>query len=393
MPPLLHSIQGPSSSDRWLHCPPSARLGEKFKERFGDKGSSFAAEGTAAHSLAELKLRKELGEINDFVFKAQADDLKSTHPDMPWSKMDWATDVYVDTVMGAYYEVKRTCSDAQLLIEQRYEMAPWAEHCFGTADATIVSDTVLHVLDYKNGSGVPVSAVENSQARLYGLGAINAWGDLYAFKTVKNTIVQPNLDSISTEEIDKDDLIAWGESIAPLAQLAWEGEGEFNSGEWCRFCPAKALCYHRAVRCMEVLRNGPDNPGIIPDEEIPRILDLADQVEAWLKDVKAYAYSMALKGNYYPGYKLVEGRRPPRKWMDENAVVDQLSRAGYGDEQIYQKKLIGVGDAEKLLGKAAFRAVLGELTVQGQGALALVPESDRRLAINSPEAAFADLAD
>lgn len=392
MPPNLHSVIGPSSADRWLHCAGSVRLAEKFRERFGDRSSPFAEEGTQAHALAELKLRREIGEINDFSFKEMRKALEVEKPDLNWKKIDWATDIYVDAVMTAYYEAKAQCPDTILVIEQRYDMSRWAKGCFGTGDATIVSDVVLHVFDYKNGSGVPVTAIENPQARLYGLGAINEYGDLYGFKTVRNTIVQPNLDSITTEELTREQLLEWGDSIREPARKAWEGVQEYDAGSWCRFCAARALCYHRAAKAMTVFQSGMQTPGVIPDEEIPKILECADVAEAWIKDIREYARSQALKGQTWNGFKLVAGRRPPRRWTDHEAVVDQLSRAGYTDDQIYKpKELISVSDAEKLVGKQGFRAILGQFCTQPEGAPALVPESDKRLSLNSSEAAFADL--
>ena len=143
---------------------------------------------------------------------------------------------------------------------------------------------------------------------------------------------------------------------------------------------------------MTIFDSGLQTPGILPDEEIPRILEVADIAEAWIKDIREYARSQALKGEHFPGFKLVAGRRPPRKWADVEAVIDQMSRAGYTNEQIYKpREVINPGEAEKLLGKPAFRAILGQFSVQGDGAPVLVPESDKRLSITSGEYAFADL--
>jgi hypothetical protein len=385
--PGLHAVLSPSSAKRWLTCTPSARLEEKLRERFGDKSSVFAEAGTKAHSLAELKLRKATGEINDFSYQEQVKALGEIPSDM-----DWATDTYLDTVMREYLAAKQNCPDAILRVEQRIDMDPWAPKCFGTSDATVVSDGILVVLDYKNGSGVPVSAVDNPQARLYGLGAVNAFGDLYGFRTVKNVIVQPHLDSITDETMTKQDLLDWGDSIKPAADLAWKGEGEYVPGDHCKFCKAKALCYARAAQCMKLLSDSAmQNPGVIPDSEIPGILEFADQAEAWIKDIKEYAQGQALHGQNWPGWKLVSGRRPPAKWADNDAVIDQMARAGYTENQIYEKKLISVAEAKKLMGAPAFRALLGQFSVQGDGAPTLVPTSDKRLAINSAENAFADL--
>ena len=386
--PGVHAILSASSAKRWMSCPPSARLEEKLRDRFGDRSSPFAEEGTRAHALAELKLQKEIGLINDFSYKMQREAMTGVD-----NEMEWATDRYVDIVMQKYYEAKKSCPDAQIFIEQRLDFSTWVPHGFGTGDVVIVSDMILDVCDLKYGKGVPVSAEDNPQARCYGLGALSAYGDLYAFPKVRNTIIQPRLDSVTEETLTREELLRWAEEdLKPKAELAWAGEGEYDPGDHCRFCAARALCYHRAAKCMQIFDSGMQSPGILPDEEIPRILEVADIAEAWIADIRAYAKAQALKGQQWSGFKLVAGRRPPRKWTDAEAVIDQLSRAGYTDEQIYKpRELITVGEAEKLLGKPAFRAILGQFSVQGEGAPTLVPESDKRLSINSSEAAFADL--
>lgn len=392
MPPEKHALLSPSKCERWSSCTPSARLEEKLVERFGDGSSPFARRGTKAHALAEIKLRLGIGEINKFSFDAQKAALVESAKDLNWNELDWLTDVYADTVMTSYYKARNLDPGAQLLIEERYDMSDWVPGCFGTSDATVVCDSFLAVFDLKAGSGVPVTAVGNSQERLYGLGAVNAWGDLFKFDLVENHIVQPMLNAITEETMTKQELLDWGESLRPVAQLAYAGEGEFHSGPWCQFCAAKALCYHRALDCMKIITDtGAGEPGIIPDSEIPKILELADTAKKWIDDIQAYALKQALKGQQWPGYKLVEGRRPPRKWTSEEEVVDQLSRVGYPDDKIYNRKLIGIAEAERLLGKSAFRAILGQYTSQADGAPTLVPDSDKRLAVNSAEAAFNDL--
>lgn len=389
MAPNLHAILSASSSKRWMACPPSARLEERLRDRFGDRSSPFAEEGTRAHALAELKLKLEIGEINKFNYQTQRDAMTDLS-----SEMDWATDVYVDTVMQRFYEAKQTCSDAQLFIELRLDFSHWVPHGFGTGDAVIVSDSTLEVLDLKYGKGVPVDAVDNPQARCYGLGGLDAYGDLYGFKAIRNTIVQPRLGSVTEETLTREELLEWAETeLSPKAQLAWEGKGDYCPGDHCKFCAARALCYHRAAKCMQIFDSGFQTPGILPDEEIPRILEYADVAESWIKDIRDYARSQALKGHHWFGFKLVQGRRPPRRWSDDEAVIDQMSRAGYTDEQIYKpREIISVGEAEKLMGKQAFRAILGQFSTQGEGSPTLVPESDKRPAITTSEAAYADLA-
>lgn len=384
--PGLHAILSASAAKRWLSCPPSARLEQKLKSRFGEQSSTFAAEGTKAHALSELKLRKELGELNDFTFQENRKALGPID-----NEMEFMTDIYVDTVMEKFYAAWQNCPDAILQIEERLDFSPWVPEGYGTGDAVIVSDFGLEVIDLKYGKGVPVDAVENPQARLYGLGAHHTYGDLYGYAHVRNTIVQPRLDSITEETLTRQELLDWGESIKPTAQLAWKGLGDYHAGDHCQFCAARALCYHRATQAMKIFDTGFDAPGILPDSEIPRILQYAAVAENWIKDIQEYALQQAVKGRDWPGYKLVEGRKPNRRWADEAKVAAQLVKAGYTEDQLYQKKFLTIGDAEKLLGRPGFKALLEGLTVRGSGAPTLVPESDKRPAFNDPDKVFSDL--
>ena len=372
-----------------MECPPSARLNQKLIERFGETPSPYAAEGTHAHAVAELKLRLELGELNKFSYEKQVGALGELS-----AEMDRATDYYVDIVLEKYYEAKNRCGEAQLLIEQHLDFSPWVPHGFGTGDAVIVSDMGLEVCDLKYGKGVPVMAEENPQARLYGLGALNEFGAIYGFTHVRNTIIQPRLDSVTSETLTREELIAWGESICDTAQLAWEGKGEFHPGDHCKFCNARAICKARAIESMGVFAYGFDNPDVLPDTAIPEILKVADTAEAWLKDVRAYAMAQALKGAEIRGYKLVRGRAPGRKWRNEDAVIDQAARAGYTEAQYMKpRELMSVSALEKSLGKTAFNALFGEFVTQGDAALTLVPETDKREAYSTADAAFADLVE
>ena len=384
--PGVHALLSPSKAKQWLTCPPSARLSAKFSQRFGEQSSEYAAEGTKAHAVAELKLRLELGGINKFSFDAQKKALGEIS-----AEMDRNTDTYVDVVLEKYYAAKKVCPDARLFVEQRLDMTRWIPECFGTADAVIVSDTLLEVCDYKYGKGVPVDAVENPQARCYGLGAVNAFGDLYSFTHVRNTIIQPRLDSITEELLTKEALLEWGESIKPTAELAWKGEGQFHPGDNCRFCAAKAVCKARAYESFDLLSACLDTPGVLPDEAIPGILKVADTCEAWLKDVKAYALSQALRGQEWPGYKLVKGKRPSRAFSDDEKAEEQLIRAGYTPEQYKVTRMKTVAEVEKLLGKKAFDALMGSLVIQGEGNLMLVPEGDKRVEFESADVVFSDM--
>ena len=409
MPPSLHAVLGASSAHRWLACTPSARLAEKFDQRFGRRESTFAAEGTKAHELAELKVRRELyivdgmttatysrmtekqqaeyQGINEFRYKALREELGDIPEDM-----EHATDSYCDIVIEKYLQAKDVDESTQIYLEQRVDYSKWVPSGFGTGDCVIVSDALLEIIDYKHGKGIPVAAAKNPQLRLYALGASAVFSALYDFSKVRYTIVQPRLQSVSDETISLDDLLQWADNeVVEPAKLAWLGKGDFHPGEHCRFCSAKAVCSARVSEALKMFQYGLESPGILPDEQIPEILPLLDDAEAWIKDIKAYAENQALHGQTIRGYKLVRGKRPNRVWKDAEEVRAQLLRSGYGTGQFEETKLKPVGEIEKTLGKTAFRALLGDLVHQGDGKLILVPESDSRQAYSSADAAFDDL--
>ena len=409
MPPQLHAILGASSAKRWLTCTPSARLGERLTSRFGSESSPYAQEGTKAHALAEIKVRKafyasdgmtttvysrmsqEERDAYTGINAFRYDALRAELGDIP-ADMEHATDAYCDVVMEKYLSAKDQDASTRLLLEQRLDYSRWVPSGFGTGDCVIVSDSLLEIADLKYGLGIPVDAVDNPQLRLYGLGAIAKFGQLYDFPAVRMTIIQPRLESVSEETLGRVELLDWAEAeVREKAQQAWKGVGDFVPGDHCRFCPAKAVCSARVSEALKLFRYGFESPGLIPDEQIPGILETLDVAEAWIKDFRSYAEKQALNGQKFPGWKLVRGKKPNRRWADPEEVRAQLLRAGYAPGQIETTSLKPVGEIEKTIGAKAFRALVGGLVAQGEGRLTLVPESDKRLEYASADAAFADL--
>ena len=411
MPPSLHAVLGASSAHRWLVCTPSARLSEKFDQRYGRKESEYAAEGTKAHALGELKIRQALYKadgmtaakhsrmgkaeqeaypgINSRRYKALRDALGDIPEDM-----EQATDSYCDVVMSKYLRTREADPGAQLLLEQRLDYSTWVPSGFGTGDAVIVSDRLLEIMDYKHGTGIPVSAVDNPQLRLYGLGAYARFHTLFNFPAVRMTIIQPRLESVTEETLAVDELLHWAETaVVERAKLAWAGTGEFVPGEHCRFCSAKAVCSARVARGLKVFQYGLEAPDLISDEQLADILPLLDDAAAWIADIKAYAENQALHGQRIPGYKLVRGKKPNRVWSNTEEVEAALLRSGYPEDVFRETRLKPPGQIEKALGKTAFQAILSDYVAQGEGKLILVPESDKRLEYSSTAAVFDDLGD
>ncbi len=369
-----HALLSASSSHRWLHCSPSARLEEQFE----NTTSVFAAEGTAAHELSEHKLRLFLGQ-------------KSKRPvsEFDSEEMDYYTDVYVDYAIELITATRANCKDPIILIEQRLDFSCYVPEGFGTGDLVIIADGTLDIADYKHGKGVAVSAEDNPQMKLYALGALALFDSLYDIQRVRMTICQPRLESISTYEVSADELTAWAEKeLKPKAQLAINGEGEFLPGEHCRFCRARRTCRSRAEEHLSLARHDFKLPSLLTDEEISEVLGLADRLSVWAADIYAYATDLSIREDKeWQGYKLVEGRSN-RRYTSESAVVEAATAAGYTD--IYKHSLIGITDMEKLLGKKHFKELLSDLVEKPAGKPTLVSISDKRQPITLKNTAEVD---
>jgi hypothetical protein len=384
-----HALLSASGSKRWMTCIPSAMLEEQFE----DETSPFAEEGTTAHELFELHLALELKEITK---RKHTYGLKKFQENEYYSQeMEDHVQTCVDIVMERINEAKAKSKDAVVLIEQRLDYSEWVPEGFGTGDVVIIADRVLEIVDLKYGKGVPVSAVENTQMALYALGAINQFGMLYDFEKVRTTIVQPRLDSVSSEELDVDELLQWAtETVSVLAEKAMKGEGDFVPGEHCRFCKARFTCKARADANFELLEYEFQDSALLSTEEVADVLSKVDELVKWAGDVKDFALDQAEKhGVKFPGWKLVEGRSN-RIYSDTQAVADTLILEGYEEKAIHKPlEVLGITAMEKAIGKKKFTELLSDFVVKPSGKPKLAPETDPRPELNSIASAEADFAD
>lgn len=365
--PSAHARFSPSAANRRIHCPPSLLLEEQFKE--GE--SVYAAEGTAGHAMAEHLLRKYLKQRT-----------KRPTSEFYTDELLEAVDEYVSFVIGEIEDARRTSKSPVLLVEQRIDASEYVDSCFGTADMVIITDRVAHVIDLKLGKGIEVHAEENPQLMIYGLGILNMAEALYDIDTVLMTIFQPRLDNSSTWSVSPEYLKRWGEEILrPAGAQALMGAGNFSAGSWCRFCRARNQCRARAESFLEMAKMEFQQTALLSDEEIAEVIAKADELSRWAADVYAFAQDEAvLHGKQWPGYKVVEGRSS-RRYTSDEAVIQAATAAGYKD--IYRKSVIGITEMERLMGKENFKTILGPLVVKPKGKLTLVPESDKREAVQS----------
>lgn len=366
--PDQHAILSASGAHRWLSCPPSARLEASLPE----STSPAAEQGTVAHALAEWKLRRALH------------DAPTTKPVSDWidTEMDQLTDDYVAFIQEQLRETRRVCGDPVVLIEQRLDFSHIVPGGFGTGDCVIIAEPALQIIDLKYGQGVLVDAEHNPQLMLYALGALHAFGPLYAIDEVAVTIYHPRRSNISTWTIPVTDLEAWAEeTVKPRAVLAAKGDGDFVSGEWCRFCKLSATCRARAQANLALAKLEFAPPAELTDTEIADVLARLPELKAWATDVEAHALSLAVnQGKQWAGFKLVEGRSI-RKYIDEAKVAEVAQAAGITD--IWQQRLKTITALEKQLGKKRFNELFAGLVVKPAGKPALVPETDKRPALKT----------
>ena len=356
-----HALLSPSSSNRWIACPPSAK-----ENAVSDTGSTYAQQGTDAHALCEYKVKKALGhKVRD-----PTDDLEFYD-----EEMEECATAYCKFIMEQVQAAKESCPDPLVLVEQRLDFTRWVAESFGTADCICVADGTMTVVDFKYGLGVLVDAENNSQMRMYALGALNLFEFLYDIQTVRMIIFQPRRDNISTADVTKEELLRWADEVLiPAAALAANGDGDYKAGKHCQFCRIKATCRKRAEFNLQMAQYDFAVPDTLADDEISMILDRADTFIGWVNDVKSYALEQAIGGKSYPGFKVVEGRSN-RRYTDGDAVAAAVTEAGFDP---YERKLMGVTAMTKMLGTKKFNTLLGSLIEKPKGKPTLVPESDKR---------------
>lgn len=360
-----HALLSASSAHRWLACPPSAVAQELYP---AGKPSEHALEGTKAHEAAEAFARYRLfGETGDEPSNGVTQEMA-----------DYARG-YAD-----YIEEQVKDPNALVMLEQRVDFSPWVVDGFGTADCIIIQGKTMDVIDYKYGKGVEVSAVDNPQLMLYGLGAWNDYGFAYDIETVRLHIYQPRINNISVAEYPAVYLLEWAGKVKRIADLAAQGEGEYNAGMHCRWCAHAGKCKKLTEVCTQFVQHQDMTikvPTLTPFE-VAEVLEKEPLVTLWLKRVKETALGSMLHGESIPGYKVVEGKAGNRRWTDEMAVASKLLASGISDQDYIEMKLMSPSALEKSIGKKKVAELVVDFIDRSPGAPVVVPVTDKRQEYN-----------
>jgi len=379
-----HAVLSPSASGRWIQCPASVRMTRGIPE---EPTSVYAEEGTQFHTLCEVEASRRL--------------LDREPREYALERLDWA----LETEDDWHEDQEKYVEDWITLLETYLDQEPGARlylevvvdtgipGCWGTADAIIVYSDSIRVIDIKYGKGIRVSALGNSQARLYGVGALETLvKDPLTIQDITNTIWQPRMNNLSEETLTRAELVQWRDELLPTALLAMGEDAPFGPSEdACRFCPVAGECVPR-TRFMLAQDFG--DPDILSGEELADAFSRTAHLKRWIADIEDTALKRAYEeAGSVPGFKVVlSGGR--RKITDEQQAIKALIAAGFDETTVSSTKIATLGQLDKLVGDEELQQVLGDLLVKSDGRLSVAKESDPRPpadAFHSAETDFADI--
>lgn len=367
-----HARLSASAAGRWCRCLGSVALTMDMPEEV----SPYADDGTRMHEKAAAAI------IARQPIPAQ--------PGSPEELLNEYVNFVIDESRGNVLMVERSVDISKITGEAG---------AVGTADAIVIKDDLIHVIDLKWGAGVPVDAENNLQLQIYAMAALDELTGDTGIRRVRMTIVQPRVGDGRPRswEISTDELRTYRAEIRHCAEAAMQMAAGIiepvytPSKEACRFCKGRGCCKHFAAAALNAAGIEPqfdsmDQP--MTPAERGRLLDAVPTVEAWLKAFTDESLKLALDGQIAEGYKLVRGRPGIRKWVDDEDAEKMLERMKVAKSDRTVSKVISPTAAQKLvkakkLSEAQW-AKLEELITRSEGSLALAPESDKRPAVEPP---------
>lgn len=370
-----HALLSPSAAHRWLNCTKAPRL----EATLPVKTSSYAEEGTLAHSVCEITAKKHFKKITAAEYANSLKELK-TH-ELWNNEMLSTAEAYTEHLA----EKAMTFSgEPYTAFEVLVDISNYAPEAFGRCDCIMFGYDTLIITDYKHGKGVSVSAKENPQMMLYALGALNLYQPIFgnAIKKINICIDQPRIDNYDNWECTKEDLLAWGESIKSTAEMAFKGLGSYNVGAWCRFCRANGICKAQAEKQITAFDDFKTQQDLMTVEEIGAALKKGESLVSWYESLQKVALEKLLNGEEIPDYKVVEGRSQ-RAWTNQDEALETLQNAGIEKAIIYDSVPKSLSQLEKLLGVAKFAELVGQFVIKPHGKPTLASAADKRPVFNS----------
>lgn len=430
-----HAILGASSSERWMNCAASIRLSKGMP----NKSSIYAMEGTAAHHLSELCMRMEVPPQH-FVgqFISYQGEILDEMPDFPDFENNPVFEIRDDgpDEMAPAVSVYLNYLDAQrehlrlqykeepiLLIEKQFDLSSVYPGMFGTNDAGLyIPGIYLEAADYKHGKGKAVEIDGNSQLRYYGLGALIelCQDELDEPEKLVTTVIQPRKKHINgpvrQATYDTPDIrVGFANELVAAAKRTEDPNSEIKPGEWCFFCPAKAVCPAtttklQALTSVDMFDLSEEEMGMPAavvqklverstrdPETLSKVLEFLPMLDSFSKEVRAFAVEQAKGGAVVPAFKLAP-KKTHRKVTDEVGLKKELLQVGVKPEELMTTpKLRSPAQLEKVrpegVAPARIKEIVGKYSEKPEGELELVPADDIREAVVITADAFGDLGE
>tara|TARA_R110000765_G_scaffold208631_2_gene313764 strand:- start:689 stop:2185 length:1497 start_codon:yes stop_codon:yes gene_type:complete len=370
-PVAQHSSLGPSATSRWMNCPGSIDACKDYPRETNE----FAAQGTAAHEVAE-KCLKSGDDAADWAGR----DIKVEGMTFEVDKeMVHGVQMYLDTVRS---DAKKM--GAKIHAEKRFDISKVHPGIFGTADAVLVNKKFLKVYDLKYGRGV-VEVRENSQALTYAVGAILMFDKHKKVEEIEMIIVQPRVtDPVKRWTVTRKYMNEFAKKLRLAAQATEAEDAPRIPGEkQCQWCQHKPHCPEAKALAMEKAMIDFDKDGdmVVPDVEelgdnsIAELMKWLPFLQGYIKSVESRALHLLEAGSKVEGFKLVDkvGRRA---WEDEKKAIKGLKKLGLDDDDIYHPQvMLSPSQMGKLLTKE-LRDEMDGFVVKKVSGVKMVPEDD-----------------
>lgn len=332
--PSAHAKLSPSAGKRWLNCPGSVELCSTVV----DAGSNDADDGTACHSILQLRLEGKA--VPSSIIISRDDEERREIP--VTKELTRLVDPVYDWIID--YKAKHK---ATIHAEMRMEIGSVA---FGLPEGLLwgTSDVVAHgdelaVMDAKFGF-IPVEVKGNEQLILYALGAMYA--SAWMYDTIRLVILQPKVSEEPSEHVYTGaQLMAFEAEFAPKVQAAANGGPLVPSEGACRWCRAAGVCPALRDQVMQVARQEMASVLTMSPDEISTLLLKSEMIENAITAVRAHATKLAEMGTPIPGFKLVQGEKK-RAWLNAEEAPKRLKKLGLVEEQIFERKLVTPASAE-----------------------------------------------
>ena len=341
-----------SAAHRWMACPGSIQACAEIP----DTTSWQAERGARLHEAAAAALG------------GTAHDLQGEEAEIVGDYVKYVQDL-------------AAAPTARLLVEQRVTLS---RDVWGTCDAIVIQPYVMHIIDFKTGSQ-RVNAERNAQLLGYAAAALNEFNVLpspihHPVRPVDVVlhIVQTSIGWVDTWTVPVAEIAGFVKRVEAAVRNACSPAPDYRpSEEACQWCPARATCRALAEFNVDlaITEFALADPPTLSMADIERILPQVPLIVAWATSIQAYATSRALQGETPRGYKLVQSGGA-RRWINATEAIAALVGAGVPPEIAQRVTPIGIGDAERLLGKR--HAIFAEQCARGEVKPVLAPAEDKR---------------